>query len=209
MEQVLIARGRVLRLVLILLSLVLLIASAPAAFATPIQYTFEGTTTGDLAGRPFSSTPFTIVANADTDEIVHLTNNYGQKIYSVYATSTVSVAGIGNGRILDTTRMTSFQEQPVPVVGLVMGPHEAGGNLLVLGGQPFTGYLLDREFAPVLDDTSDEDLLIQTDFGPLLMFVESVTFRATVVPEPDGLILVGLIAGLSGVGRRRLGQPRR
>lgn len=180
----------------LLLTLASLLAVAPVAGATPIRFEFEGTTTGTLDGRPFGSTAFQITANADTGDIVHLTNIYEQELYSLYAPGTVAVAGIGDGRILDTTRVASFPQMPVPVVGLVMGPHEGGGDLLILTDEAFAGYSLNNDFGPVTDARGDE-LLVQTDFGPLLLFVDSVAFRATIVPEPHGFALAGLIAAMT------------
>lgn len=173
------------------------------ASATPIVYEFSGTvSSGSLNGAGFTNRAFTVDVFGDTSGVV---SGGPGLLYNAATSVTFSIAGIGNGTLLDAYRMFLTSS----AVGFSHLPDE-NDRIDVLGGV-FTGYALASAFGPITTGSNfiDQFLPDPTTAGDLEMIGGSnVTFRSffptAQIPEPALLLIFAL--GLAGIGvsRRKL-----
>jgi len=163
------------------------------AVANNATYTIFGLGTGSLGGTSFSSTPFSIVAEADTDGIGTLPG-----IYSVLNTQTeLFVDGFSSAEFTSGIRTTS--NQSFSRAGFGDFNPQGSFSILFVDNSLFETYALDSSIGPVagpsarLNGVSRPTPTTAGDF--YLTSVENATFTATVVPEPNGTLFVMMSLG--------------
>ncbi len=183
------------------------VAFSGAAVAEPITFIFTGIDDGTLNGVPFTDTTFTITQIADTAA----EQSCGGACRFIDASGAmVNLGGLGTFT-LDTGTRTF-------ITGDVIGLSRAGvngGDLMNGSSSSFVGYDLTTSLGPVaytggVTQWSSSFGAVETSGGTLFLADANVdaTFQAIVgvaaVPEPEGLLLLGIGAfGFALVRRRR------
>ena len=174
-----------------------------SVYAVPATYTITGIGTGALGDEVFSLSPFSIVAEADTDDIGTIPG-----IFSVPNTrTTATIDGIGSAEFNSTIRTSSNQAFSRAGFGDFGGP----GNFAILfvDNNLFASYDLGTSIGPL----GGPVLLVNSVGQPTgttagdfyLTSVQDALFTAVVVPEPNSFLLISaLFVGLGAAGRRRI-----
>ncbi|HLJ94788.1 MAG TPA: hypothetical protein VKU02_16490 [Gemmataceae bacterium] len=97
-------------------ALVLILSGARQARAATISFTFEGKGTGDLSGRSFTETDFTIRGVSDTDAVLFIQRGI---FNTPLSTAAIEIAGVGMGTFL--TPKSLFINQNTFALGLGEG----------------------------------------------------------------------------------------
>jgi len=180
------------------------------AQAASIVFTFSGTGTGTLGTVPFSNAPFTITANADTQDASDV-DVYVRQI--LVESAMVRVDGFGTDQFEIELRLfhSPYVSYPPGPGGQTVGLSLATGpDLLDLSHQLFVGYDLVTTLGPVFVPTPNfQSRLsfnnIPTSGGPMtLLSSANVTFTAQLVPEPSPIGL--FVAGVAVIGLARLAR---
>ena len=187
----------------IVLSLVLLLATAAGASATPISYTDTGFGSGTLNGVAFGAggpLAFTITALGDTANVISCG---GSCLYNENTSASIAITGLGTLNFVTATRFFAN----VGIVGFSRG---GGGGLDLYNGPLIPPWDMLTSLGPIAGTGN----LIQWGNSPVvtnggvLVFnngSSAATFTATVgqstVPEPTTLLLLG-----SGLAVARLRQ---
>jgi hypothetical protein len=183
----------------------LITVSAIVAHASPITYTVSGVASGSLGGSSFTDALVTITMTSDTTTVTP----YEPSLPSNTGTTTVSVAGIGDGTLTNTLYVLDVTASPSSAAGFEDLTTDFVFAVLDTG---FAGYSLGTSFGPltgVADAT--HGITTPTTEGELEIDATSGDFTFTAVeppaatPEPSSFALLGTgVLGLAGVARRKL-----
>ncbi len=195
------------RIVLTAVVLATTLAMTPAQ-AGMVNYTLDGgTISGTLNGTPFTNAHFTITATGDTSSVVTGVLGPGT-LYSLIASSTISIDGVGSGIFSSSTFGPSSVHYPFP-----------GNDLSGFGdaSQPLA-FTIDAGSAAndlqTLGTVSGNLIAVNTTYGTSagdLIITNSGgigSFTVSAVPEPSTLMssLVAIGAGLAAVRALRVRQ---
>ena len=164
---------------------------AASAQGTPILYTFSSIGNGSLGTSSFNSAPFTITSTADTSQIVNL----GSGIFEVPdLTATVFVSGIGSGTFSISTINVDNQNNS----GVGFSDPNQNLAILFVDNAAAATYNLSTAIGPLSGPARfNAGAQFGTTAGNFsLSSVSTVTFQATLVPEPATFALAGL-SGMS------------
>lgn len=183
-----------------------LVFAPVSARAVPITYVYEGTGSGTLGEGSFSEASFTISALADTDNITAWQATNRQ---NTHQSTTITIAGLGTHEILSPSH-TWHQDQGDGGLGADLGPNWITFSGGLEFGTEWFFYALDTSIGPLVEDDPLNVVQfagVSTTAGSLSFFaIDSVSFTATVIPEPSSLALVGLgLAGLA-LSSRKVGR---
>lgn len=182
--------------------------SSVDAWAQNIVYTFSGIGTGSFSGAAFTNAAFTINVYANVEDIAAdppLFEYYVEDIRSEF-----EISGVGSGEFLNDERVFVADNVLGISHGASLGESPGPLEILDLISDDFMGYDLSGDFGPVTVTGAGtaifafEQFINEPTTGGALTFtnVSSVTFSATVIPEPSGALL-GLASGSALVWRRR------
>lgn len=187
------------------------ICVSPAIFASaaPVRLVYSGRGAGTLDDVPFSETEFTITAISYGSD---RTGNFG---FYEHTDARIGIAGVGDFDIVSaTSTYLNFAPQVVPIPDLpryIYSIFLSDRDLVSLTSGPYSrdqSFWEDNSFGPVTGDGR----LLQWDLpgspsiltsGGILRFSDgeaTLTFSATIIPEPSTLIYVLLI--MVGYGYR-------
>jgi hypothetical protein len=187
-----------------LLTLITLLCFLSQAHSSPMVYTFSGTGTGTLGAAPFTGAHFLITASADTRDFSQLGGGVSQILVQ---SASVQVSGFANGQFGVGLRLFQgpFYSSPPGSIGdATVGLSLATGpDLMDLFSHAFASYDLRNPLGPVVATPDYQSRLsfnnISTTIGPMTLTSSlNVTFTATVVPEPSGIVI--LVAGVAVLG---------
>ena len=199
---------------------------AKAAPAAPITFQMSGVNSGQIGGTSFTNKLITVTATADTADIETV---FGFALAAPLLTTTVTIEGVGTATVTDPMMIFSSiiavdicggcPVLPYVVMGRIDSPPalDSFTGLGVVGDAALLGYDLTTAFDATiafgglgwnpLCSTPGHDPCLGTTLGPLRTVddeVRPVRFRASAVPEPAGLILMGsAVAAFFGRSRLR------
>ena len=171
-----------------LLSILVLSAYSTTASATPVTYEFSGSGSGTIDGVSFTDAEFSFVTNADTEDIQSDSIVFSQE----NLTGVLRVDGFAPATITENVRI--FNNFSSEVVGI----GHPGGDLLNVADQQGVGldtYDLSTSFGPVTTSNPvfGQFQFVGSDLGDITFSdMTTLTFQATVVPEPNSLVLLCL-----------------
>ena len=173
------------------------ISCAAHSEAAIVQYTFSGIGNGTFNGTSFSDATFTITMVGDTSNISFMIGPHIPEIENLVAT--VSITGFSSATITDS--LTVFNNQDTSVVGYfatVRGDDWGQFNASL------ATYDLKTSFGPITTTAQTFGFVRPTDHGNLTLFQQGgiATFKATVIPEPEPLPVLG-VASFLIMARRR------
>ncbi len=168
--------------------------SSPAN-AVPITYTYDGVGSGTIGTSTFSGAAFSIVASADTDNIQPWSN---ADLQNTHLSTSIHISGVGTFDIL-TASHTWIAQNCCAGIG-----EDLSSNWITMNSTQLidVGYGLDTNIGPIIDNSPsniNQFTGVSTSGGTMAFSsVSTVSFTATVVPEPSTAIL--LTIGLVGLG---------
>ena len=174
---------------------VLLVGLTATTQASPIRYSWSAIGTGVLNTQAFADAEFTIVATADTDDVVQPPGAW--TVANVFASVSVDGAGadVFSGEIRVTNNLSLRR------VGT--GDDSNNSAVLFVDNDVFVGYDLKGPFGPVVGPPAfSSGVTFDTTAGEFsITDVSTVTFVAVLIPEPTTLALVAI--GLMCIGTKR------
>lgn len=176
------------------------LATAVCAQATPIQYLFSGTVSGNLDSNFFVAKDFVITLTSNTTQIESF-NGFHQ---TPLAPSTIFIEDIGLLDIDPSERTYSFHNDPTNGVGI--GRATSAGDLFDITASGLNGYDMRSAIGPVTGTVSavNQFFGVATS-GGLLTFdqnsISTATYEARLVPEPATIAALAL--GIGALLRRR------
>ena len=191
-----------------LFALLLTVLCAAVCNAVPIVFEHKGVGTGELDGKPFRNTPFTITAYGDTNDRVG--NGSPYSINHTFAQ--IELSGIGTFQYTIATRTYVLQSYPIDnFTSLVGFTRVAPFEHDLLNGPVLQKYAHWDMLSSVGPDSSGGVLFsgggVTTTTGGLLQFSDTqlvpVTFTATILPEPSSLVLISVVGLLLSARRPR------
>jgi hypothetical protein len=170
------------------------------AKATPIVYTFRGTSSGSVGATSFSNSAFMIQVFADTNDVVQLPQESTFTVEDI--SSTFEIAGIGLGVFSAEERV--FDNQDVAFLGFARSVSRGGEDLLDFENIAFATYDLRNPFGPTFLGSPPVFVFNAepSTLGPVTFTsFQDVTFSANVVSASDAsstvtLLLLALTATL-------------
>jgi hypothetical protein len=179
--------------------------------AASIVYTFSGIGSGSIGGSDFTDAAFTIQVLADTTG-VHLTTGSFPVLAVEDISSTLAIQGFQTATFTEGERV--FVSQSGQILGFGRSEFRSefpGRDLLDIMSPTFATYDLRRAFGPLAAGNPSavwQNLVEGTTLGGVTFYAaKSITFTASLVPEPSGTIPVALAVGLT-IARRRAAVRR-
>ncbi|MEM9419587.1 MAG: PEP-CTERM sorting domain-containing protein [Planctomycetota bacterium] len=177
---------------------------AMPALGVQITTVFEGTIDGRLDNVAFTNQSFVVTAIGDTDNLVSFDagpdgSGFDLPIDSV----TISLPGLNGGTTLDVTSTTFVSVNNGN--GSIGFTDENFFSGVFVSDPTFDTYGLSTSLSPVTSSGVSNDFpIFETDGGDFIFGAgtPSLTFSATLIPEPGSLALIGL-GGLLIVRRKR------
>jgi hypothetical protein len=179
----------------ILALVILALAGAGVAEASPVTYKEQFTGSGSLGAQTFADALVTITFLGDTDNIVGSLGLFTDAI----GTANLTVAGLGTATFTDQLEAFDNQGFGVGAAGISLGTSSVLDTL----NSVFATYDLQTSIGPVTGSSFIRpDLTFNTDLGGFnLSSGGNSTFTAVVMPEPVSLTLFSL--GLAGIAGRK------
>lgn len=177
------------------------------ARSSPITYILSGLGSGSLGGVSFTNTAFTITALADTSQI-------SQPLTPVFrvtnSTTTISVKAMPVGTLLTNTVTLDFQNPNPSEASAGIFLYYQGPRLLSVFNSAFQTYDLSTSFASHSGNAGIQaGFVFPTTAGDFFFSsITSVSFSASVVPEPSALGLLSLPAILACAFRLKRNRRR-
>lgn len=189
------------------------------ASAEPITYTLTTTATGTLGASTFTDASVTVTLTGNTSNIA-----FGPSPLNVFlvnpGSATINISGLGTSTFTDSIEILSsfdtlvFGGKSAVVIAQLDNPAGTSvSGIAVEEGTAFFGYSLQGPFGPISGTggaASGPANIFPTSAGNLQYTIQPPilgpsTFTATVVPEPTGMMLLGMgLLGLIGLHLRRI-----
>lgn len=174
------------------------VLAASAAQAVPITFSFDAVGSGSLGGESFVDSAFSIVATADTDDV--LTGANGRRVHD-----SAAVVRLASGSSASFTG-DIFTVVNVPLSRVGLSDFTAGRAILFVDHPGAAAYGLDGSIGPltgtgVIFNTGFEHATTAGSF--VIDSAEAGVFTASVVTEPGSAALLAVGAAVLLGWRRR------
>ena len=173
------------------LTAIALLCGATTIHAAPIEFTLEGIGSGELNDVVFTDEPFVITATGDTDNRTAFFNGFT----IVNDAAQITFANLNGGAPIDFTIPTTLNAN-TEFDGISFGNDVDKNDIVLLFDPQLDGFELLTSLPTITAGgfLSDSGSTHQTSAGALF-FNDSeptLSFTATVIPEPTSLVLLGL-----------------